>query len=370
MLLNNFLEEIKENQPLFDLRISRYKSALDYYVNQYRLLILHITEDGAKSNYNINKRIRPFMFLIRHYFELLLKYNLDLNGVKYTNTHSFDKLYNQCYNTNIRLPSELKDAISVLNFDSDGGCFRYLKNIDGDIYFNDLLRIELHSLFQSYNNIPLTNSFKMDICNIANFTKPLIWEFTGCMNEIRTDAQLRSQYDDIIEFIIKGVLEKKIDINEIYLPFLFLIRHSLELGLKDNIKNILIIETQFEESNKILKRLCQEHSLARLYNIYQRYLSQLDLNILSEEHTRKYNLYKANYDSLNDTIHVLDNNSRQFRYPLEPTTKLPLTKISIFNIIQLYYNTDPFITFTIDVFKEYEIIPFSREELIQIYNYN
>ncbi|RZK38631.1 MAG: hypothetical protein EOO90_21735 [Pedobacter sp.] len=87
---------------------------------------------------------------------------------------------------------------------------------------------------------------------------------------------LRTQFDSTIELLIKGIIEDKFDIHKVYLPLLFLIRHSLELALKFNIDEIQKGSSVISQNN-----FTWEHSLATLFNCYNDYLSKIDKSRLS-----------------------------------------------------------------------------------------
>lgn len=81
----------------------------------------------------------------------------------------------------------------------------------------------------------------------------------------------RTQFDECIEFLIEAILVYNEEIDKLYIPLLFLIRHSLELALKRN-----IIEVQ-KISNLInSKDYSTEHSLATLYNCYLDFLNKIE----------------------------------------------------------------------------------------------
>jgi hypothetical protein len=133
-----------------------------------------------------------------------------------------------------------------------------------------------------------------------------------------------------------------------------LIRHSLELALKSNLyEAIRISPTKVPD-----KKYDEIHSLAQLYNCFggiHGYLSKLDLIKMSEEAKKQYDSYKEEYESLNKEIHKLDSNSMNFRFPIDNrgnTHSIYLKGNGLYQILKLYYLTDPFITFTLDVLDD------------------
>ncbi len=144
------------------------------------------------------------------------------------------------------------------------------------------------------------------------------------------------------------------DINRIYLPLLFLIRHSLELGLKSNLQQAKKIS-----SDKVPEKQYDKiHSLSKLYNCFggeDGYLSKLDLTKMSVDTKKQFDKYKSEYEDLNEVVHQLDKNSKYFRYPVDSKGRnhpLNFSKNGLFEILKLYYLTDPFTSFTLDVLND------------------
>ena len=76
---------------------------------------------------------------------------------------------------------------------------------------------------------------------------------------------------------------------------------------------------------------------------------------LPEETKKQYDAYKIQYEELNESIHQLDTNSMYFRFPVDNKGKhhpLYMKGERLYKILKLYYLTDPFITFTLDVLEE------------------
>lgn len=367
MILSSQTQEFIKNYPeKFKLRIHKLNQpSWEDYIEQYRCIVnLLIDRKGVTLN-SIN---RPLLFLIRHFLEIHLKNELQKGGQDPIREHSFIAIYKQFEENNLEIPDEIKDAIKILDFDEDGACYRYYQDLEGNIYFKQNTIIQLHKLLDNFQKISTSNLFYKQLVSINQFDNLLISRLTFYMHEISTQAQLRTQYDDVISYIIKLISENIIDINKIYLPFIFLLRHSIELALKDNALKILILENDPNKRQKIEKNIKQEHSLCRLYNIFNRYLSQVSFSNIDEDFKLKIFEAKQKTEDLNRIIHILDNNSRQFRY-LPENNRIEIVNDTLSKVLELYIFTDPFVTFVIDVFKENSLIPFSDDELAEIYGY-
>jgi hypothetical protein len=207
-------------------------------------------------------------------------------------------------------------------------------------------------VIQKYNSIKQNEV--LDLKSISEkidfLDKRIIWDLTFHLHECRYLGQLRTQYDSTVEFLLDGIVRNNFSFDLLYLPILFLIRHSLELGLKDNIQEIQSMSNLIKQTT-----LTNEHSLFKLYKYFDDFLSQIDINQL--DGTSKLQLidFRVKYSKLNGTIHDLDSNSLFFRYPVDKKGNkhdLKAEKLNFINVLRLYYFTDPFISFTTAVLVE------------------
>ncbi len=355
MLFRKFDFDNPSAQRYFKFDRKKHTSTWEHYYSCYNYAIKKIFEKGLQRNYAFNCRARSLLFLIRHSFELCLKFHLDLNEITVPNSHVFEELISAFGDTDV-IPEDFKKLIEKIDFDSDGTCFRYYRNEgNGEPYFTLKDRIEIADLIKDYNNLPASENFKKgDIAESFDYSNRKIqWDLTFHMGECNGLGTIRTQYDDVIEFLIEGVLFENYEINRVYLPLLFLIRHSLELALKVNIHEAKKVSTKVPD-----KDYGSIHSLAQLYNCFggeNGYLSKLDLTKMSTETKAKYDAYKLQYEELNSVIHTLDSNSMYFRYPVDKKSNahpLYLSYDGIYEILKLYYLTDPFITFTNAVLED------------------
>jgi hypothetical protein len=228
------------------------------------------------------------------------------------------------------------------------------------LFFSIENKIEITDLLKLYSEIPISEKFKFsNICEPFDYSNRKIkWDMTFHMGECLEIGHIRTQYDEVIEYIVEGLLFENYDINKVYLPLLFLIRHSLELALKFNLQNAKKLTLDKVPT----KDYDEMHSLSQLYNCFggkDGYLAKLDLSKMPDETKQQFYLYKKQYEGLNDIVHQLDNNSTFFRFPVDKKGKLHTLNMNgqtLGKILQLYYLTDPFITFTVDVLENDGII--------------
>jgi len=352
MLFKNFDFENEAAINLFNIKDADYSSTWEHYYNSYNYSIQKLLEKGLQHNYALNCRARSIMFLIRQSLELCLKCNIEKQGKAIPLTHDFNELFNE-FNDSLPPPSELKTIIEKIDFDKDGGCYRYYADkIENKPYFTYDNKIELSEIIKQYNLISPANGFLIGkISNPFDYDSRVIkWDLTFHLGECRNLHHVRTQYDMATEFLIEGILIDNYKAELLYLPLLFLMRHSLELALKANIFEIQKLSSLIKSKN-----YSHEHSLMTLYNCYADYLSKIDLTALSDDTKLQLLLFQEKYIELNDIIHRLDTNSRSFRFPVDKDSKayvLDIGKIKLTDILKLYYFTDPFITFTNAVLEE------------------
>lgn len=325
---------------------SFHKPSWKHYYENYNNVLTYISAKGLEGNYIINRQSMAYLFIMRHTFEVLLKYSLEQQGKTLPLTHNLSTIYSLF---NPEIPSKMEQAIAIINKDEDGSCYKYINNKAGVPYWG-IEKLEVLDVLKLCKQSAFSSLLLKDLDSGINWgSKKLTWDFTCHMNEIRTLGQLRTCYDFSITTILDGVANDEININDIYLPLLFLVRHSLEIALKFNLCRLQIATT-----TQTQRLIASYHSLESLYNNYMLYIKLYE-SVLINEVAEEYANLKTKYECLNKIIHNLDTNSQAFRYPTDnngAAIKLNLKPNMIYEVIELYYFTDSFITFTIEVFRE------------------
>jgi hypothetical protein len=321
----------------------------DYY-DSYNYALRCILEEGYGKNYDLNCKAKCILFLIRHSIELCLKLNLYNKKLSIPNSHVFKDLI-AAYPEGYKFQASLIKILYLIDLDKDGSCYRYAVNKDTNAnYFTHKDIIKVHEILQLHYSINNTTEFEIGtIFPKTEFSKMKKWDLTFHLGEASLLGQLRTQYDHCIEVLVVGILEERFDVNELFVPLMFLIRHSLELALKSNIIEVQKFSTLIKS-----KDYSNEHSLARLFNCYRDYLTKLDSSKLPQELNEEIEAYLDKYAKLNEVIHQLDNNSQHFRFPTNgkgELHKIQLSKISFIDVLELYYYTDPFLTFSNNVLE-------------------
>jgi hypothetical protein len=146
-------------------------------------------------------------------------------------------------------------------------------------------------------------------------------------------------------------------IDTIAYPCLFLVRHSLELGFKVNIKFFS------KYSNKKDHIKSTSHNLKHLFNAFKLHvnsaISELQLNysiIINKNDLIDFNRYCKEVDLLVNTFDLLDQTSESFRYPVTRKNKPVfnnIKKINLLDIEDLFDKSMILLRFTSSVIGQY-----------------
>lgn len=341
-----------------------YKPTWKYYNGQYAYCIRCIIEHGVQAPYTLNIAGHSIVCLFQHFIELNLKHNLELNKATIPKIHNLKQIEETYKNNNLTLPIGITALISQLDeYDKvgDGTCWRYYFDKKGNIFFPSICRLNFAIFIEIISSITNTEHFKIneDFCEINKLVQKKEWDFVFHLHEVRSTGNVRASFNWLIKVLIEGIIENKFLFNKLYLPLLYLIRHSLELGLKIN---IIEIQEVSELINK--KDYSDEHSLEKLFNCLHGFLEKIEIEKLDEILQRQLNNYIKKYKMLNKIIHNLDTHSLTFRYPVNDEKKLILNKsvINSTNIFKLLNEIEPFLDFTTVVLKEVGVLELSAKD--------
>ena len=321
----------------------------DFYYRQYNTAMDYMLGEANKKKYLINRQFSSFMFLFRHTVELMLKTNVEKKGDTIDNTHKISSIASSLQ---FDLP---KDFITLLDGENEGDCFRYLEDKNGNLFFNGEELFVLPALCYFTNVVNNTSDlFTIPLNNILNVEdKKIKNELTFHTNGRRHLGIVRTHYDFTISSLLTGVLNKEINMDQVYLPLLFLIRHGIELALK---ANLLDIEDELNQAKQ--SEIRSSHSLIRLFNILDKFIDEMIKNIPSNETKllEDTHIYRQDIKILNDLINNIDTYSQTFRFPVDNNqneVNFNPRKGFLFDVYQLYQKSDAYLTFAVPVLKQY-----------------
>lgn len=331
MILRKFNDETIDN---LDLKITNKSIDWNEYYEQYKNVLCFLAQN--KENFGI--RYMSFLFIFRHTVELFIKKQYLITE----KTHSIKELFEKTEG----LSDDFLSQLDVLRCDGDGGDFRYITDKEGNPYFKDDVLCILNPLkyFLTYVGIdielPDRPRFRYEIHTLG----------------LHTMGQISTDYDESIYLIIQGIIENEISINDVYLPLFYLIRHSMELSLKQSLFNT---GKKYLDSKKI-EKIKNEHSICRLFNWFNpiiktalENISECDENLKFKQETKDYHI---DLEKLKDVIHDLDSNSYYYRFPTDRNGNPHNLKINtdiLKNILKFREKVDAYLTFAIPVLQEY-----------------
>lgn len=192
-------------------------------------------------------------------------------------------------------------------------------------------------------------------------------ELTFYTNECCSLGVIRTHYDFTLSMLLNGIIDGKIKIEEVYLPLLFLVRHRIELAFKDN---LLTLGNKLPEKKKL--KIHSEHSLEKLHNILQQYIKAAIQSIPASESVfqNQTQLYNIDNQILERKMHSLDVSSRAFRFPFDKDgnqIKFSLTSRLLLDTCKLYYDTNPFLTWSVLVLAQNRYIELGDDIMNQLF---
>jgi len=141
-------------------------------------------------------------------------------------------------------------------------------------------------------------------------------------NEIR----IALHYKDAADILYKSKAYQ----DGIALPFLFLVRQFLELGLKYNIKKL----SQVSKCNDLMTSLNSIHDLKTIYHAflthYKAAKKELRVSKVGEQK------YLDALEALINKIVPLDNDSQGFRYSVDKTNQKIIDQDETFNLREVF----------------------------------
>jgi HEPN domain-containing protein len=338
-----------DDQKILEIPLNLHKYTWDYYFKQYAVVLNYIISLSFKKDYLINRKQMAVMFIYRHIVELFLKSKIANEGQLVPNTHSLTLLTQELKG---QLSQRFLDSLSILKPEGEGDNFRYIKSEDGNRHYNGELLDVLSSLslFVESDEIKNTGLFT---CQLNINDKKLKHEWTLYTIETQTLGHIKTQYDDLIITLLHEIKSIELNTYDIYLPLLFLIRHSLELGYKDN-----IAEVQTKLTNSQIKKATQSHSLVSLNNIIEQFVVETRSTMTAKDDSIKNEIdrYLPIVKNLSNNLHAIDNASRSFRFPIDRdgnTIKIPLSKRILSESVDAFQKADSFISLSLSLLSFY-----------------
>ena len=172
-------------------------------------------------------------------------------------------------------------------------------------------------------------------------------KLTANIGHSYSDMNLVGQYENTVDILINQIIEEKHRVDTISHPLLYLMRHSIELGLKENIKYL-------KKYSKLPILKSKTHTLSDLFLEFEKHYKKIAIeNNFEIELKEEYNKYTSD---LKDVITALGEDASSFRYVYATDGKKIFENSKTINVYELkkkYDNSLVFITYTADVISPY-----------------
>lgn len=355
----SLLDSLLQND-LLTINNQSHKRTWGYYYEQYHKAFRVFLEIAKQKRYQTNRKFMPFMFIMRHSLELFLKEKISKTMTpweQYGTTHNLEKLY-QFANIN---DQEFLKHLDCLNCNSEGDCWRYVSDRNESSYFKE--RKEIHAF-------DACNYYCSFLDNDASFTnasedKKLQWELTFRTIDYHTLGIIGTQYDFAIKDILLAIQERKISINEIYLPLLFLLRHSLELKLK---ASIIELGNVVEEKDR--SEVYRTHNVNKLYEMLAEHTNAAIKSITDSGFKKQSENLRHVTVQYKKKIALFDANSYLFRFPKDRRGNdadfIPKSDC-VSEILKLYKKSDPFLCLAVPVLFEAGVLKIGDDKEREYY---
>lgn len=335
-------KELAINNEIYKIDISKINYSWEGYLSQYVKVLDVLIKEGLNNGNSLKQQFMPFLFVFRHIIELTIKNHLKKQGIT-NDTHNIKNLTNSLLG---ELPKCFLDNFSDLKLDGEGDSFRYIEDKNSQKHYAGNEVIDALKILNSYekwhhskgmiNVLPIVHA---DIRRRSQYNN-----FIFYIQDCRYLGVLRTQYDTCVSTLITAIKKNDVSVEEILMPLMLLIRHSIELGLKDNLEDIV----SPEDKKKMMKK---GHKLRGLYNILTNgYLQKCIHEISDCNFKNQTEIFLQTIERLSNTISLLDNNSLDFRFPIKT---IQLTDNTLIETYELYKSSDTFLTIGTGVLIEY-----------------
>jgi len=154
-------------------------------------------------------------------------------------------------------------------------------------------------------------------------------------------------YNDAVSILYNTILENKTSRDDITIPLLFLIRHSLEMGYKGNINYL----SKYSDIDNCVNY--QKHNLLPLHNALKMHFENTSIKLsLDKERVNEFLRYYNEIEKLSGFFKSIDNDSTFFRYPVDKNGRMRSVSnenVDISSIVASYNRVIKFLMFLSDL---------------------
>lgn len=172
-------------------------------------------------------------------------------------------------------------------------------------------------------------------------------KLTAFIGDSYSDMNIVEQYENAINILINQIVEEKSRIDVIAYPLLYLMRHTIELALKENIKYL-------KKYSKLNIGKLNTHRLTELVLQFENHYNKISIeNNFESELNKEFTKY------LTDLKHIISNlgiDASSFRYVYSTDgTKIfnSSTSLKIYELKLKFDDSTVFLTHTADAISQY-----------------
>lgn len=184
-------------------------------------------------------------------------------------------------------------------------------------------------------------------------------QLNAYVGHFNSDLNLVGQYENAVDILINTIVESNRRVDMIAHPLLYLMRHSVELSLKENIKYL-----QTYSYLSVGKKIMKSHSLGDLFSEFERHYNKIGIDLnFKEELSEGYEKYAKDLRSL---IENLGNDWSSFRYVRSTSDEKIFSHNDILNVYDLkekYDNSRVLLTHTADAISPFtDFVDYLKED--------
>lgn len=308
-----------------------------YYHKQYDMASRTLIRI-LMSAYGMGRLFMPFLFTMRHSIELFLKYKIARLGENVPQHHNIKEL-----SIVARVDDEnFLKSFTCLQCEFDGTNFRYLskqeqekrkKNIGERVCVYDACNYYCSFLDHDES----LAEYAMNWMIRSNLTfYPEDCDFLGIV---------ATQSSYCVAAILSEIEGKRLSIDDVYLPLLFLLRHTLEVKLKDALFHLESLDAGNGFSEE---KIIRTHRVNKLYEMLLDRIREPFKLIKDEKFKVESENLRKVAERYKNIIEELDPNSLSFRFPRDKKGRVSNFSPKpdcLYEILKLYLESDSFLCF-------------------------
>lgn len=176
---------------------------------------------------------------------------------------------------------------------------------------------------------------------------PDLYKLTANVGSYSSTINLILQYENAVDILINHIFSEKFKIDAIAFPLVYLMRHSIELGLKENIKYL-------ERYSNLPRTNIKTHNLDKLFKEFKKHYDKVESENNFDDLTK--NDFNKSFKDLEYLIQNLGKSDSSFRYIYETKNNRIFdysNKINIYDLKSIYDVSILLLTHTQDLISPY-----------------